>query len=544
MKRFLSIVITCSCLAWSAPAQAQLSSTGATLFDLPAILSGSVSGGLYHLAIETTGTSNRISLSELSKAVLVASTLTGSTGINVNTATGVILNTGVTSLTGPSDHFLLSAVSGNITISLPQSISTTASPTFAGLTLNGSLSLTGNASILGSITGSSLSLTGGIIADSLTLTNGLTSSTASVTTGTIGTATSTTQVVLGSLFLNNKNGPSIFSNGTAITLSAVAGNVSITGSNAAGGNLLSNRVTASNWLRATGTATIDGASTFGGLMTVNADVTSTGNGTFGGLISTTHINSGLGLFGNLQSSNGIVGGTLNLTGVSTLGGAMQLNNNLSVTGTANIFGATTLSGPVTMSNTLIVYGGSTLATLTVNGGALTLTGSTAELKMRNSSNSKIDWGTAGTKYGKLDATVNAAYLQLLQGSGIAFGASSSPTVGVLSSSSGVARLTDATASGFGRWEQSSVLPVSSVTNSVLSSTNGALTFSGAITTTLASAATVGAGRLVFVANVGASTGTLTGTGGQTIGGATTLTVPGNSGRILMSDGSNYFPLGN
>jgi hypothetical protein len=61
------------------------------------------------------------------------------TGISVSGATGAvtITNTGVTSLTGTSNQISVSAGTGAVTLSTPQNIHTAATPTFGGLTING-----------------------------------------------------------------------------------------------------------------------------------------------------------------------------------------------------------------------------------------------------------------------------------------------------------------------------------------------------------------------------------------------------------------------
>ena len=60
------------------------------------------------------------------------------TGISVSGATGAvtITNSGVTSLSGTTDQVNVSGSTGGITLSLPQNIDTTASPTFTSLTLS------------------------------------------------------------------------------------------------------------------------------------------------------------------------------------------------------------------------------------------------------------------------------------------------------------------------------------------------------------------------------------------------------------------------
>ncbi len=68
--------------------------------------------------------------------------LTAGTGVSVTNGAGSITinNTGVTSLAGTANQVNVSASTGAITLSLPQSIATTSTPTFGGLTLSGGLS--------------------------------------------------------------------------------------------------------------------------------------------------------------------------------------------------------------------------------------------------------------------------------------------------------------------------------------------------------------------------------------------------------------------
>ncbi len=65
--------------------------------------------------------------------------LTAGTGITLNGLE--VTNTGVTALSGTADQISVSAASGSIVLSLPQSIATTAAPTFAGLTITNALGI-------------------------------------------------------------------------------------------------------------------------------------------------------------------------------------------------------------------------------------------------------------------------------------------------------------------------------------------------------------------------------------------------------------------
>ena len=68
-----------------------------------------------------------------------ALSLGAGSGIAVNGLT--VSNTGVTGLSGTANQISVSGSSGNVTLSLPQGIATTSSPTFSGLTLSSALSV-------------------------------------------------------------------------------------------------------------------------------------------------------------------------------------------------------------------------------------------------------------------------------------------------------------------------------------------------------------------------------------------------------------------
>jgi phage-related tail fiber protein len=78
------------------------------------------------LSVNTTGTALEYKL------------ISGSTGLNVQFAGGSIqlTNTGVTSLFGTANQINTTAATGSITLSLPQNIGTTSSPTFAQITVS------------------------------------------------------------------------------------------------------------------------------------------------------------------------------------------------------------------------------------------------------------------------------------------------------------------------------------------------------------------------------------------------------------------------
>jgi hypothetical protein len=87
--------------------------------------------------------------------------VTGSTGITASYASTsnilTITNVGVTSLAGTTDQITASASTGSVTLSLPQSIASTSSPTFAGLSVGS-----------GSLTAGSVTLTDALIGTATT----------------------------------------------------------------------------------------------------------------------------------------------------------------------------------------------------------------------------------------------------------------------------------------------------------------------------------------------------------------------------------------
>jgi hypothetical protein len=98
-------------------------------------------------------------------------TFTAGSGIGLTGAstsdTITIDNTGVLSIAGTADQITASASTGAVTLSLPQSIATTSSPTFAGLTV-GSVTLTD--ALIGTAT-TSLSTTSATVVDSWSATS-------------------------------------------------------------------------------------------------------------------------------------------------------------------------------------------------------------------------------------------------------------------------------------------------------------------------------------------------------------------------------------
>ena len=91
------------------------------------------------------------------------------TGLSYNDTTGAISNSGVTSLAGTADQITASASTGSVTLSLPQSIASTSSPTFAGLSVGSGSVTAGSVTLTDALIGTattSLSTTSATVVDS------------------------------------------------------------------------------------------------------------------------------------------------------------------------------------------------------------------------------------------------------------------------------------------------------------------------------------------------------------------------------------------
>ncbi|MDX1668437.1 MAG: hypothetical protein R3194_03375, partial [Limnobacter sp.] len=119
-----------------------ISGNGSLLTDLDA---SQVTSGTLNVARGGTGVNAALAANG---ALLIGngsgfslSSLSAGTGVGIVNGAGTITvsNTGVTSVTGTVDQVITSGATGAVTLSLPQSIATTSSPTFGGLLLNGTL---------------------------------------------------------------------------------------------------------------------------------------------------------------------------------------------------------------------------------------------------------------------------------------------------------------------------------------------------------------------------------------------------------------------
>ena len=206
------------------------------------------------------------------------------TGSGIGVVGTTISNTGVTGLTGTANQVIVSSSTGNITVSLPQSIAVGSSPTFTSLTLSGGLSVAAASSFAGNvgITGAS-SLTVGTGATSLGGTLSVAGTTnangafnvagATSLSGTLNVVSSTT--LLGTLSVSGAStftGLGSFNSGVSVvnnsniaqtgsgTLSTGTGAISLNGATS---------ITGTNTLT-TGTGTVKLGSLGTGLVQANA----------------------------------------------------------------------------------------------------------------------------------------------------------------------------------------------------------------------------------------------------------------------------------
>jgi hypothetical protein len=118
-------------------------------------------------------------------------------------------------------------------------------------------------------------------------------------------------------------------------------------------------------LRVRADSALNGALVVGGATTLNGSLAVGGTSIFTGLVAA---NGGINTTALTASGNGSFGGTLNVTGASTLGTLSA--GNTSISGTLGVNGATTLN------SSLAVSGATTVSTLTASGN-VTLNGGTA-----------------------------------------------------------------------------------------------------------------------------------------------------------------------
>jgi parallel beta-helix repeat protein len=182
----------------------------ASSFDKNGLFNGSGAG-------ITAGTIANGALANNSVTVTAGTGLSGGGNVALGSAI-TITNAGVTSLTGTANQVIVSSATGAVTLSLPQSIATSSTPTFAGATVNGStaINLTNpSSSGISSVSGLQVALTG-------TATTGTNTNTAINLPGIFSAGNNTNVgIAIGTGFadLLRYNGTSLI-NGTGILQSA------------------------------------------------------------------------------------------------------------------------------------------------------------------------------------------------------------------------------------------------------------------------------------------------------------------------------------
>ncbi|HEY1645334.1 MAG TPA: hypothetical protein VGF75_03020, partial [Candidatus Saccharimonadales bacterium] len=123
---------------------------------------------------------------------------TGSVGVGtgLSVSSNTITNSGVVDISGTANQVIASASSGSITLSLPQDIATTSSPTFDNQTLNGGLTVAGSAALNGGATADQLTVTGGTTLEGASTADSTLSVQGGLTVGVPGSAQ-------GNLYLSN-----------------------------------------------------------------------------------------------------------------------------------------------------------------------------------------------------------------------------------------------------------------------------------------------------------------------------------------------------
>jgi hypothetical protein len=339
-------------------------------------------------------------------------------------ASNTLSNSGVLSLVGTANQVSVSAGTGNITLSLPQDIATTSSPTFAGLTSSGTITFSGlstagvvHNSAAGVLSTGAVALgveTSGNYIASLGALSGLTLGGTNGIAGAIPTLSLSNTTVTANSYGSSAAVPTftvdaqgrLTAAGTTTLANAALQNSSITinnGTNLTGGGAVSlggnltvgivNNPTFSGLITANGglqvsTITSSGALTIdaNGLSTISIGASSTGNILLGGGESSTGctlVNStgdfscdgninGATITGGQLNGATISGGTLSggdFSGGNVSGGTLtdQAVNSLNVSGTA--IGATgALTIDANGSNTISV-GGISTGDILIGGGS-------------------------------------------------------------------------------------------------------------------------------------------------------------------------------
>jgi hypothetical protein len=276
----------------------------------------------------------------------------GSDGAGHYTVTDTGGGSGVTSITGTANQVNVSSSTGNVTLSLPQDIATTSSPTFNNLTAHGTLGVTGNVTggtyNTAAISGGSLSTGGvnglGVTSSAITASGALSVSAGGTNQNLTLQASGSGSVIIQTPILHNANGATYSFDGsdgsgvnaticTTVGNCAGAGGSVITpgGTNGtiamfSGPNTIANSIlTQSGTTVSVGGALAAAGALQGGTLSISAgafQVNGSGNVT-GGTYNTAAISGGTlsgGSFtGGSVSAGTITGGSLSVSAVNGLG---------------------------------------------------------------------------------------------------------------------------------------------------------------------------------------------------------------------------------
>ena len=286
---------------------------------------------------------------------------TGLSGTSYNGSTAVtIANTGVTSITGTANQVIASASTGAVTLSLPQSINSGATPTFTGTNFTGipNAGLTNSAI---TINGTATSLGGSISVGTVT--------------GVTGTA------------------PVVSSGGTTPAISMAAATTSVNG-----------YLTSTDW------TTFNNKQPAGAYLTASTGVTTfAGNST--GLTPTAATSGAITLAGTLVVANGGTGLNTLATGYIPYGngtGALSSSSLFNYSGTKLGLGIGTPSATLDMVTPLWIRGGSAAGAIGVFSADPTsgANGVAVEASFASGGYGPLKLITSGTESARVDALGN------------------------------------------------------------------------------------------------------------------------------------------
>ena len=287
----------------------------------------------------THGDNLLIGLSAVPNASLANSSVTVTAGTGMSGGGTVALggtitlnNTGVTSLAGTTNQITASASSGSVTLSLPQSINSGASPTFAGMTLSG-------------LTGYMYANGAGAITASTTIPASAISGSIPSTTNAVNTGITDDTTTAGTKYITwvdatSGNQPQKVSS-TKLTFNPSTGDLTATKFVGSGAGLTS--IPTSALASSSITVTAGSGLTGGGTVSLGNSITISNAGV-------TSVTAGTGI--SVSATTGAL--TVNNTGVT------------SITGTANQITASASTGGITLSLPQSIATGSTVQFAGVN----------------------------------------------------------------------------------------------------------------------------------------------------------------------------------